>query len=119
GPAPRSLPTRHVHRCGPVYVGRTEAAVVEVHGGTQTSIGRTKRRTPVELLAAPLRRLQGVSRVGLVPLYITRWSVDRRDVLTGQPEPRLHLGPMVAGVQDTPPEALRRCCPVFDSGLQR
>ncbi|HKA06045.1 MAG TPA: hypothetical protein VKD71_02225, partial [Gemmataceae bacterium] len=49
-------------------------------------------------------RLQRIRRVGLIPLDITERAVDRRDVLPGQPQPGLHLGPMVAGVQHPPPE---------------
>src|SRR5882724_2614443 len=33
-----------------------------------------------------------------------RKAVDRRNVLSRQPRPGLHLGPMMAGVQDTSPE---------------
>src|SRR5215831_16324390 len=53
--------------------------------------------------AAPLRRLQRVGGVGLVPHHVARRPVNRWDVLPAQPQPRLHLGPVVAGVQHTPP----------------
>src|SRR5260370_23878924 len=53
---------------------------------------------------APFRRLQRVGGVGLVPLHVARRAVDRRDrLLASQPPPRLHLRPMMAGVQDPPP----------------
>ena len=60
---------------------------------------RIGRRAPT-----PLRRFQRIGRISLVPFHIAGWSVDRRDVLTRQPQPGLDLGPMVAGVEDSPPE---------------
>ena len=50
------------------------------------------------------RRLQRVSRVGLVPIHVAGLPVGRRDVLPDQPQSGLHLGPMMAGMQNTPPE---------------
>jgi hypothetical protein len=55
------------------------------------------------LFCSTLRRLQRVSRIGLVPIHVAGRLVDRWDVLPCQSEPRLHLSPVMAGVQDTTP----------------
>src|SRR4051794_22165731 len=67
---------------------------------------RIPTRTSLSLWPSPtpIRRFQGIGRICLVPFHIARWSVDRRDVLTRQAQPGLDLGPMVAGMEDTPPE---------------
>src|SRR4051812_39946309 len=54
--------------------------------------------------APSLRRLRRVRRVARGPRPSPRGPVDRGDVLPRQPQPRLHLGPVVAGVQLPPPE---------------
>jgi hypothetical protein len=55
-------------------------------------------------LCPPVGRPHGVRRVGLLPRHVPRRPVDRRDLPPGQPQPDLDLGPVVAGVEDPPPE---------------
>jgi hypothetical protein len=40
---------------------------------------------PSDRLSSPPRRLQGVSRIGFGPLHIARRSINRWDMLPGQP----------------------------------
>src|SRR5262249_18512647 len=55
-------------------------------------------------LRPPICRFQRIGRISLVPFHIPGWSVDRGDVLPCQAQPGLNLSPMVARMEDTPPE---------------
>ena len=83
------------------YCGKLTAfgLVVQPDHFYSSGSGSTRR------LSSTPRRLQRVRRVGLVPLHVTRRPVDRRDRLVpSQAQPRLHLRPVMAGVQDSSPE---------------
>src|SRR5262249_26526709 len=82
------------------------------YSNSRTAPTLTERTFPTEVAirfppssTASFRRFQGVGRIGLVPLHVAGRAVDRGDRLVpGQPQPRLDLGSVVAGVQDAPPE---------------
>src|SRR5579862_9577988 len=53
---------------------------------------------------APFCRFNRVGGISLAPLRVTGWSVNGRNILTRHSQPRLYLGPVMASVEDSPPE---------------
>ena len=64
----------------------------------QADHGSSSNMTAFPLSPTTLGGFERVSGVGLTPRHIARRAEDRRKVLPGRTEPRLHLGPVMTRV---------------------